>query len=132
GIRDFHVTGVQTCALPIYGFLERLTREQLRRMDLSTLVGQVLELMTHQRRHQVLLDSVLRDVGGFLADPATQEMVAARISPQMWSVLRLTGLDEPVARKLAAKVVAGVADLVAQMAADPEHEMRLRFDDYVA
>lgn len=115
----------------LHGFLERLTREQLRRMDLATLVAQVLELMTHQRRHQVLLDSVLRDLSGFLADPATQDLVAARISPQMWSVLRITGLDEPVARKLAARVVAGVADLVAQMAADPRHEIRLRFDGYV-
>ncbi len=115
----------------LHGFLQRLTREQLRRMDLATLSGQVLQLMTHQRRHQALLDSVLRDVGGFLADPATQDMVAARISPQMWSVLRITGLDEPVARKLAARVVAGVADLVAQMAADPHHEMRQRFDGYV-
>ncbi|MCE7031501.1 DUF445 domain-containing protein [Lysobacter sp. GX 14042] len=115
----------------LYGFLERLTREQLRRMDLATLVAQVLELMTHQRRHQALLDSVLRDMGGFLADPATQDLLAARISPQMWSVLRITGLDEPVARKLAARVVAGVADLVEQMATDPRHDMRLRFDGYV-
>ena len=115
----------------LHGFLERLTREQLRRMDLAGLTAQVLQLMTHQRRHQALLDSVLRDLGGFLADPATQDMVAARISPQMWSVLRITGLDEPVARRLAGKVVAGVADLVAQMAADPHHEMRLRFDGYV-
>lgn len=115
----------------LHGFLERLTREQLRRMDLATLTGQVLQVMTHQRRHQVLLDSVLRDLGDVLADPATQDMVAARISPQMWSVLRLTGLDEPVARKLAGKVVAGVADLLAQMAADPHHEMRMRFDGYV-
>ena len=115
----------------LHGFLERLTREQLRRMDLATLSGQVLQLLTHQRRHQALLDSVLRDLGALLADPATQEMVAARISPQMWSVLRITGLDEPVARKLAAKVVAGVADLVAQMAADPHHGMRVRFDGYV-
>lgn len=115
----------------LHGFLQRLTREQLQRMDLAALSAQVLRLMTHQRRHQALLDSVLRDLGAFLADPATQEMVAARISPQMWSVLRITGLDEPVARKLAGKVVAGVADLVAQMAADPHHEMRLRFDHYV-
>ena len=116
----------------LHGFLERLTRDQLRRMDLAGLSAQVLQLMTHERRHQALLDNVLRDLGGFLADPATQEMVAARISPQMWSVLRITGLDEPVARRLAGKVVAGVADLVAQMAADPHHEMRLRFDEYVA
>lgn len=116
----------------LHGFLERLTREQLRRMDVAALAGQVLEVMTHQRRHQMLLDSVLRDVGGVLADPSTQETVAARIAPQLWSVLRLTGLDEPVARRLAERVVAGVGDLVNEMAADPEHDLRLRFDDYAA
>jgi uncharacterized membrane-anchored protein YjiN (DUF445 family) len=116
----------------LHRFLERLTRDQLRRMDIAALAGQVLEVMTHQRRHQALLDSVLRDIGGVLADPGTQETIAARIAPQLWPVLRLTGLDEPVARRLAARVVAGVGDLVGEMAADPEHELRLRFDDYAA
>jgi len=116
----------------LHRFLERLTREQLRRMDIAALAGQVLEVMTHQRRHQALLDSVLRDVGTVLADPATQETIAARIAPQLWSVLRLTGLDEPVARRLAARVVAGVSDLIGEMATEPGHELRLRFDDYAA
>ena len=116
----------------LHRFLERLTREQLQRMDVAALAGQVLEVMTHQRRHQALLDSVLRDIGDVLADPATQETIAARIGPQLWPVLRLTGLDEPVARRLSARVVAGVSDLVGEMAADPGHELRLRFDDYAA
>src|SRR5690606_39325431 len=30
GIRDFHVTGVQTCALPIYGALRRTDRLDLQ------------------------------------------------------------------------------------------------------
>lgn len=116
----------------LHAFLERLTREQLRRMDVAALAGQVLEVMTHQRRHQALLDSVLRDIAGVLADPGTQETVAARIAPQLWSVLRLTGLDEPVARRLAERVVAGVGDLVDEMASEPDHELRLRFDHYAA
>ena len=114
----------------LHAFLERLTREQLRRMDVAALAGQVLEVMTHQRRHQALLDSVLRDIAGVLADPGTQETVAARIAPQLWTVLRLTGLDEPVARRLAERVVAGVGDLVDEMASEPDHELRLRFDHY--
>ena len=114
----------------LHAFLERLTREQLRRMDVAALAGQVLEVMTHQRRHQALLDSVLRDIAGVLTDPGTQETVAARIAPQLWSVLRLTGLDEPVARRLAERVVAGVGDLVDEMASEPDHELRLRFDHY--
>ena len=116
----------------LHAFLERLTREQLRRMDVAALAGQVLEVMTHQRRHQALLDSVLRDIAGVLADPGTQETVAARIAPQLWTVLRLTGLDEPVARRLAERVVAGVGDLVDEMASEPDHELRLRFDHYAA
>ena len=116
----------------LHACLERLTREQLRRMDVAALAGQVLEVMTHQRRHQALLDSVLRDIAGVLADPGTQETVAARIAPQLWSVLRLTGLDEPVARRLAERVVAGVGDLVDEMASEPDHELRLRFDHYAA
>ena len=116
----------------LHAFLERLTREQLRRMDVAALAGQVLEVMTHQRRHQALLDSVLRDIAGVLTDPGTQETVAARIAPQLWSVLRLTGLDEPVARRLAERVVAGVGDLVDEMASEPDHELRLRFDHYAA
>src|SRR5690606_40263934 len=31
GIRDFHVTGVQTCALPIFGILQRLAVQPLAR-----------------------------------------------------------------------------------------------------
>src|SRR5690606_7937991 len=82
--------------------------------------------------YRCLLSSSCRDARGCSAAPATRGTAAARISRQMWTVRRLPGLDEPVARKLSAKVVAGVADLVAQMAADPEHATRLRFDDYVA
>src|SRR5690606_27044017 len=33
--------------------------------------------------------------------------------------------------KLAAKIVAGVSGLISEMADDPGHELRLRFDDYV-
>src|SRR5690606_3900962 len=114
----------------LHAFLERLTREQLRRMDVAALAGQVLEVMTHQRRHQALLDSVLRDIAAVLADPGTQETVAARIAPQLGSVFRLTGLDGPGARRLAERVVAGVGVLVDEMASEPDHELRLRFDHY--
>lgn len=115
----------------LHRFLLGLVREQLQRADVAALGSQVLEVMTHDRRHQVLLDSVLRDLGEVLGDDDTQHMIAAKISPQLWSVLRITRLDDAVAEKLAARIVAGVSDLISEMAADPGHELRLRFDDYV-
>ncbi len=115
----------------LHRFLLGLVREQIQRMDVALLGSQVLEVMTHDRRHQALLDSVLRDLGGLLANEDTQHMIAGKISPQLWSVLRITRLDDAVAEKLAAKIVAGVSDLIREMADDPGHELRLRFDDYV-
>src|SRR5690606_40823542 len=55
GIRDFHVTGVQTCALPIYGCVGALTSNQLCRTasrtgNLPTLTG--LEFDTVNRASQ--------------------------------------------------------------------------------
>ncbi len=115
----------------LHRFLLGLVREQLQRADVADLTSQVLEVMTQDRRHQALLDSVLRDLGDVLANDGTQQMIAGKISPQLWSVLRITRLDDAVAQKLAAKIVAGVSDLIREMADDPDHELRLRFDTYV-
>ncbi len=115
----------------LHRFLLGLVREQLQRADVADLGSQLLEVMTQDRRHQALLDSVLRDLGDVLSNEDTQHMIAGKISPQLWSVLRLTRLDDAVAEKLAAKIIAGVSDLISDMAEDPSHELRLRFDDYV-
>ncbi|WP_228064314.1 DUF445 domain-containing protein [Novilysobacter avium] len=115
----------------LHRFLLGLVREQLQRADVADLGSQLLEVMTQDRRHQALLDSVLRDLGDVLADEDTQHLIASKISPQLWSVLRLTRLDDAVAEKLAAKIIAGISDLISDMAEDPSHELRLRFDDYV-
>ncbi len=115
----------------LHRFLLGLVREQVKRTDVAALASDVLQVMTQDRRHQALLDSVLRDLGDLLGNDDTQHMIAGKISPQLWSVLRITRLDDAVARKLAAKIVAGVSDLITDMADDPGHELRLRFDEYV-
>ena len=115
----------------LHRFLLGLVREHIQRTDVAALGSQVLEVMTHDGRHQALLDSVLRDLGTLLASDDTQHMIAGKISPQLWSVLRITRLDDAVAEKLAAKIVAGVSELISEMADDSSHELRLRFDDYV-
>jgi uncharacterized membrane-anchored protein YjiN (DUF445 family) len=116
----------------LHRFLHGLVRVQLQRTDVAALSSQVLEVLTHDRRHQAVLDSVLRDLGELLGNEDTQHMIAGKISPQLWSVLRLTRLDDAVAEKLAAKIVAGVSDLISEMADAPDHELRLRFDGYMA
>src|SRR5690606_40375898 len=49
GIRDFHVTGVQTCALPISGFPRRVPIAEVWVLDVDTLVrdGRLDRLRAH-------------------------------------------------------------------------------------
>src|SRR5690606_39644701 len=50
GIRDFHVTGVQTCALPISLSVNVNTIERRREMPHSS-VGPISRFIDHQYRH---------------------------------------------------------------------------------
>src|SRR5690606_41088041 len=56
-IRDFHVTGVQTCALPIYSRLDDLARAMMRQGDTRTKA---------QLRADALVDVLLRRDGQLL------------------------------------------------------------------
>src|SRR5690606_40732557 len=55
GIRDFHVTGVQTCALPIYGGHHIPTKDIVRRQTTS-----MQNLLTNLRLidHLIVIDNI--------------------------------------------------------------------------
>jgi hypothetical protein len=46
--------------------------------------------------------------------------------------LRFVGLDKVAGRYATEKMVSGIVRLVGEMGSDPEHPMRLRFDEFVA
>src|SRR5690606_39595874 len=67
---DFHVTGVQTCALPIcIEYCRRaalVERRYLNRLDrAATLLERALELAPSDRELKVLLADALLEFGGF-------------------------------------------------------------------
>src|SRR5690606_39508509 len=59
GIRDFHVTGVQTCALPIFGRAELPARVTMRREQLVGYVSEVRKRLDDLRRDRIYVE------GGF-------------------------------------------------------------------
>src|SRR5207302_5380372 len=56
GIRDFHVTGVQTCALPILPSQQRFEGDDLARMDLKDGLVEHSELTAVKSGPQVELE----------------------------------------------------------------------------
>ncbi|WP_235840024.1 DUF445 domain-containing protein [Derxia lacustris] len=137
-----HAVGRQLVALARYG-LEALDDDRLRawlrvtvvarleRVDVSALAGQLLDLLTADRRHQALLDEVLMQIALLLDDPAVQQRIAGAVGEEV-GYLRYLGLKNMAGNFAADKLVAGVGRLLGDMAADPQHELRLKFDAFAA
>ena len=112
-------------------FVGGATLTVLARIDAAPLAGQLLDVLTANRRHQALLDAVLQQVGRRLDDDAVREQIAQLIAAEV-NVLRYVGLDAMAGAYAARKIVAAVGRIVAEMGADPAHPLRERFDAAMA
>ncbi|HEY8330113.1 MAG TPA: DUF445 domain-containing protein [Pseudomonas sp.] len=118
-------------------FIQRTATAKLREVDLACVGGQLLDMLTHQRRHQAMLDEVLARLDELLQDEAVQQRIAAGLSSE-FSALRFRlfgkdiGLDEKAGQWSADKVVRRVSALIGEISRDSQHELRGKFDACVA
>jgi uncharacterized membrane-anchored protein YjiN (DUF445 family) len=118
-------------------FVQRSATRRLRELDLARLGGQLLDLLTHERRHQAMLDELLAQLDLLLQDEAVQRRIAAGLSGEFSALrFRLFGKDIPLDEKAgqwsADKVVRRVSELIGEISRDPQHELRGHFDGCVA
>jgi len=111
-------------------FVADLARRGLGQVEVTRLSGQVLEAMTHERRHQELLDGVLVQLARLLGEDSVQDTITEAIAREV-KALKYVGLDQVAARLATRKVVVVVARTIIDMADDPAHSLRQRFDDMV-
>lgn len=111
-------------------FVVDLARRGLAHVDITRLSGQVLEAMTHERRHQELLDGALVQLARLLGEDSVQDTISEAIAREL-KALKYVGLDQVAARLATRKLVAIVARNIVDMAEDPEHPLRHRFDEVV-
>jgi uncharacterized membrane-anchored protein YjiN (DUF445 family) len=112
-------------------FVLDLVRHGLAQVEVTRLSGQLLEAMTHQRRHQELLDAVLAQLARLLGEDSVQDTITEAIAREI-KALKYVGLDQVAARLATRKVIVIVAKTIIDMADDPQHRLRLRFDETVA
>lgn len=118
-------------------FIQRSATAKLREVDLAGLGGQLLDLLTHERRHQAMLDELLAQLDELLQDEAVQQRIAAGLSSEFSALrFRLFGKDIPLDEKAgqwsADKVVRRVSALIGEISRDERHELRGKFDSCVA
>lgn len=119
-------------------FIRDTAIARLEQVDFARASGGVLDLLTHERRHQVLLDEALRMLDELLASPEVQEQVSEAIAGELRNMnylgttLQRLGVDELGGRYSTAKLVSGLSGLIAEISRDARHPLRERFDHYVA
>jgi uncharacterized membrane-anchored protein YjiN (DUF445 family) len=102
---------------------------QLRRVQVAPLLGDVLALATTDDRHQDFLDRLVKLVNRIVEE--NKELIRVRIAEESpWWVPG--AIDD----KLYQKIVAGIERTLAEVAADDAHPLRSQFDkalrDFVA
>jgi uncharacterized membrane-anchored protein YjiN (DUF445 family) len=106
----------------VQGMIERGMAERIRSVHVAPLLGNILAVVTTDRRHQELLDEVLRLAARAAAD--NERLIRRRVAEESpWWIPEL--VDE----KIHAKIVGGIERTLADVAEDPDHPLRTRFDE---
>lgn len=112
-------------------FLGRIATAGLAQIDIAHAAGRALEALTAGGRHQALLDEALAQVAELMEGETAQAQITEAIAREI-KTLRYVGLDQVAARLATRKIVAAVANSVAELAAEPDHPLRARFDGFMA
>lgn len=96
---------------------------QLRATELSPVLGQLLKAAMAQNRHKPLLDAGIR--WALEALRSNDALIRQMVHERAGAILRWTGLDETVANKL----ISGLEKLLADIADNPEHPLRMRAEE---
>jgi uncharacterized membrane-anchored protein YjiN (DUF445 family) len=117
----------------VRGFLLRAVSQAARRADLAAALAQLLDVLTENARHHALLDEALAAVDDLLARDDTRRFIAREVAGsapllKYFSDLFHLKLDE----KAALKIVDVALRKVSEVRQDRDHELRRRFDAFVA
>jgi uncharacterized membrane-anchored protein YjiN (DUF445 family) len=114
-------------ALPeddVKDFVQRSAVSRLEAMQLAPLVGDVLTVATADGRPQELLNEATRLIGTAVAD--SRELIREQVRQESPRWLPL-GVRDAIAERM----IGGIQRFLSQVAADPNHPVRGRFDGVV-
>lgn len=99
---------------------------QADKLEVSPLLGKMLDAAIADRRHLPLMDALIRWAGLTIED--NEDTVREMIRQRANAVLRWTGLDE----KLSSSVLDGLYRLLAEILVDPDHPLRGKVEEGLA
>jgi uncharacterized membrane-anchored protein YjiN (DUF445 family) len=97
--------------------------QRLRGVNLSPLIGQAIEAAMRDGRHAPVMDGIIHWADRTLE--ANDHLIRQMVHDRAGKILRWTGLDE----NLSNAIIDGLRRLLAEMAADPGHSLRLKAEE---
>jgi uncharacterized membrane-anchored protein YjiN (DUF445 family) len=105
--------------------IDRSLAERVRKTQLAPILGKVLTVITEDNRHQEVLDEVLRLASRTVNDNA--DLIRERIERETpWWI------PSTVDDKIFKRVLSAIQKLLSELSADPQHQLRQRFDASLA
>jgi uncharacterized membrane-anchored protein YjiN (DUF445 family) len=108
-------------------FITRRITTQLQEIDLAPLAAGTLRAFVAERRHQGLLDDILRAVHESLTKAETMAMIREKIRDELPTLLKLYRADKFLVNKIVASTTAFFEDV----RGNPQHPFRGEFDRLV-
>ena len=112
-------------------FIQDTAINSIKKINFSQLGGQVLQLLTHDQRHQELLNQVLKKVSEIVATPEIQAVLAEKIAVELQRTVHIKKISDYLGDWSTAKMVDLMVKEIAEIADDPHHALRYRFHAYV-
>jgi uncharacterized membrane-anchored protein YjiN (DUF445 family) len=97
--------------------------QQLSRLEVSPMLGQMLSAAIADRRHLPLIDSLIRWAGFTIED--NEELLRDMVRSRANALLRWTGLDN----RIADSVLDGAYKLLAEVLVNPDHPLRRKVEE---
>ena len=108
------------------GMVKGAIGQRLRAIAVGPLIGQALEAAMRDGRHAPVMDGIILWADRTLE--ANDHLIRDMVHQRAGKILRWTGLDE----NLANAIIDGLRRLLAEMAADPGHSLRLKAEEGMA
>lgn len=115
---------------PLRSAAARLAQRLLAQANLATLTGQTLTALTEHGHHQQWLNGLLKQIAEWAGQDNVQAGLTEAIAREL-KELKYLRLDQVAARLATHKLVTALSRTLSDVADDPNHELRQRFDQWM-
>ena len=114
-------------------YLQQTVARRLKHADVAAGAAQILDMLTEDKRHHELLDAALRALDDVLSRPETQAYIAGEVAKSAPLVKLLSDwLGLKLDDRAALKIVEVAVKKISEVRHSQDHELRKRFDAFVA